>query len=52
MLEDIEAGAEPEKECECCDQPGTPRRQFEHMGVVICFVCADERGAELGAEEP
>ena len=51
VLEDIEAGAGPETECERCGQPGTPRKQFEHMGVVICFVCADERVAELGAEE-
>ena len=50
VLEDIEAGAGPETECERCGQPGTPRKQFEHMGVVICFVCADERVAELGAE--
>ena len=51
VLEDIEAGAGPETECERCGKPGTPRQQFEHMGVVICFVCADERVAELGAEE-
>ena len=29
---------------------GTPRQQFQHMGVTICFVCADERVAELGSE--
>ena len=51
VLEDIEAGAGPETECERCRQPGTPRQQFEHLGVVICFVCADERVAELGDEE-
>lgn len=50
VLEDIEAGAGPETECERCGKPGTPRQQFEHMGVRICFVCADERVAELGAE--
>ena len=50
VLEDIEAGAGPETECERCGKPGNPRKQFEHMGVVICFVCADERVAELGAE--
>ena len=50
VLEDIEAGAGPETECERCGKPGTPRQQFEHMGVVICFVCTDERVAELGAE--
>ena len=50
VLEDIEAGAGPETECERCGKLGTPRQQFEHMGVRICFVCADERVAELGAE--
>ena len=52
VLEDIEAGAGPQTECERCGKLGTPRQQFEHMGVVICFVCADERVAELGAEGP
>ncbi len=52
VLEDIDAGAGPETECERCRKLGTPRQQFEHMGVVICFVCADERIAELGAEDP
>ena len=51
VLEDIEAGAGPETECECCGKSGTPRQQFEHMGVTICYICADERVAELGAEE-
>ena len=51
VLEDIEAGAGPETECERCGKSGTPRQQFEHMGVTICFICADERVAELGAEE-
>ena len=51
VLEDIEAGAGAETECERCGKSGTPRQQFEHMGVKICFVCADERVAELGAEE-
>ena len=51
VLEDIDAGAEPETECERCGKSGTPRQQFEHMGVKICFVCADERVGELGAEE-
>ena len=23
-------------ECELCRKPGTPRQQFEHMGIVIC----------------
>ena len=52
VLEDIEAGAGPETECERCGKSGTPRQQFEHMGVKVCFVCADERVAELGAEDP
>ena len=51
VLEDIEAGAGPETECERCGKSGTPRQQFEHMGVNICYICADERVAELGAEE-
>ena len=51
-LEDIRAGDGPETECERCGKSGTPRQQFEHMGVTICFVCADERVAELGAEGP
>ncbi len=51
VLEDIEAGAGPETECERCGKSGTPRQQFEHMGVTICYICADERVAELGAEE-
>ena len=52
VLEDIEAGAGPKTECERCRKLGTPRQQFEHMGVRICFACADERVAELGAEDP
>ena len=51
VLEDIEAGAGPKTPCERCGNLGTPRQQFEHMGVTICFVCADERAAELGAED-
>ena len=51
-LEDIGSGDGPETECERCGKLGTPRQQFEHMGVTICFVCADERVAELGAEGP
>ena len=51
VLEDIEAGAGPETECERCGKLGTPRQQFEHMGVKVCYICADERVAELGAEE-
>ena len=52
VLEDIEAGTGPETECERCDKSGTPRQQFEHMGVTICFFCAEERVAELVADEP
>ena len=52
VLEGIEAGAGPKTECERCDQSGTPWQQFEHIGVIICFACADERVAELGAGEP
>ncbi len=48
----IGAGDGPETECERCGKLGTPRQQFEHMGVTICFLCADERVAELGAEGP
>ena len=51
-LEDIGAGNGPETECERCGKSGTPRQQFEHMGVTICFVCTDERAAELSAEGP
>ena len=51
VLEDIEAGVGPETECERCGKSGTPRQQFEHMGVKVCYICADERVAELGAEE-
>ena len=51
VLEEIGAGAGPETECERCGNIGSPRQQFEHMGVTICFVCADERVAELGTEE-
>ena len=51
LLEDIEAGAGPETECERCGKSGTPRQQFEHMGVKVCYICADERVAELRAEK-
>ena len=51
VLEDIEAGAGTEIACERCGKLGTPRQQFEHMGVKICYICADERVAALGAEE-
>ena len=45
---DIGSGAGPEAEYERCGKFGTPRQQFEHMGLTICVVCADERAAELG----
>ena len=51
-LEEIGAGDGPETECERCGKLDTPRQQFEHVGVTICFVCADERVAKLGAEGP
>ena len=37
-------------ECERCGKSGTPRQQFSHMGVTICFVCARERSDELVSE--
>ena len=37
-------------ECERCGKPGTPRQQFKHMGVTICYICADERVDELRSE--
>ena len=37
-------------ECERCGKPGTPRQQFTHMGVTICYICADERVDELRSE--
>ena len=49
-IEDTGAGDGLPTECERCGKPGTPRQQFQHMGVTICFVCADERVAELGSE--
>ena len=49
-IEDTGAGDGLPTECERCGKPVTPRQQFQHMGVTICFVCADERVAELGSE--
>ena len=37
-------------ECERCAKSGTPRQQFEQMGVTICHLCASERAIELQAE--
>ena len=50
MLEDIGAGDGVPTKCERCGKSGTPRQQFEHMGVVICYICADERVDELRLE--
>ena len=36
-LEDIGAGDGLPTECERCSKPGTPRQQFEHMGVTIYY---------------
>ena len=49
-LEDIGAGDGVPAECERCGKPGTPRQQFQHMGVTICYICADERVDELRSE--
>ena len=49
-LEEIGAGDGVPTKCERCGKPGTPRQQFEHMGVKICYICADERVEELRSE--
>ena len=49
-IEEAGAGDGLPTECERCGKPGTPRQQFEHMGVVICYICADERVDELRSE--
>ena len=49
-MEEIGAGDGVPTECERCGKPGTPRQQFEHMGVKICYICADERVEELRSE--
>ena len=49
-IAEIGAGDGLPTECERCGKPGTPRQQFEHMGVVICYICADERVDELRSE--
>ena len=49
-LEEIGAGDGVPTECERCRKLGTPRQQFTHMGVTICFVCARERSDELVSE--
>ena len=43
-IEDTGAGDGLPTECERCGKSGTPRQQFQHMGVTIC---ADERVDEL-----
>ena len=45
-IEDTGAGDGLPTECERCGKSGTPRQQFQHMGVTVC---ADERVAELGS---
>ena len=46
-IEETGAGDGLPTECERCGKPGTPRQQFTHMGVTICYICADERVDEL-----
>ena len=49
-LEEAGAGDGIPTECERCGKPGTPRQQFQHMGVRVCYICADERADELRSE--
>ena len=49
-IEETGAGDGVPTECERCGKPGTPRQQFQHMGVTICYICADERVDELRSE--
>ena len=49
-IEEAGAGDGLPTECERRGKPGPPRQQFEHMGVVICYICADERVDELRSE--
>ena len=49
-LEEIDAGTGALSEGERCGKPGTPRQQFTHMGMTICFICARERSDELAVE--
>ena len=42
-LEEIGACDGVPTECERYGKPGTPRQQFQHMGVTICYMCAGER---------
>ena len=50
VLEDVGAGTGAQTPCERCGRPGTPRQQFEHMGVTVCFVCTRGRADELLSE--
>ena len=36
-IEETGTGDGVTTECERCGKPGTPRQQFSHMGVTICF---------------
>ena len=47
-IEEIGAGDGLPTECERCGNPGPPRQQFEHMGVVICYICVGERADARG----
>ena len=50
MLKGVGAGYGLPTECERYCKPGTPRQQFEHMGVTICHLCASGLDIELQAE--
>ena len=50
VIEDTGTGDGLPTECERCGKVGTPRQQFEHMGVTICYIYADERVDELRSE--
>ena len=47
IIEATGARDEPPTECERCGNPGTPRQQFEHMGVTICNLCTSDRANDL-----
>ena len=49
-LDEIGAGAGVPTECERCGKSGTPRQQFQQIGVTVCFVWARERSEELATE--
>ena len=50
QIEETGAGDGLSTECERCGKPGSPRQQFTHMRVTICYICADERIDELRSE--